>query len=819
MSINMGLARLSQGFYRGTSESVPDKPENEYPTCGGTGHKYWLYVKTCDDKYSGDEFLYTRVSSGVQVNIESQALIIVVITLIATVSVVSGLKYGIKELSRLGFALSVFLLLFVLLTGDTVFQLNLFIQSLGYYIWYLPKIAFHTDAFELLGSASMGNGGFGGWKPTDDHPGYPAGADDWMDIWTIFYWGWWISWAPFVGTFLAKISRGRTLRQFVLATLIVPSLYCFIWFGCVGGQTVKMQALADTSGLCKKVWLNGGGANAPPASGKMRCNLSPEELDEITGTCKNKEGLKDAGLITDNDEAHCGRGKCSGETLKKGYCGKMLPTCDHYAASFSEKQKKILNIGYEPKCKLDNNGEKAPMLSGVCKQFEWKHWEQKMGKCVEVTTWVDVPCGTGSDPTALSQASLACKSGMPPGKASCQDACKSIITKEMVDIDNNKRMYNHFTKGGVPSQAMKDQGVYDDIDNEFSADQDMKKSDVWVADSKGSLRLEPPQCFVGAPDNQVCVWNQKTEDVLFDLIGSLTNSSSLQNLVSIIALASLVIYFVTSSDSGSLVVDILAANGEEEPPIPQRVFWAFTEGVTAIALLYSGRNVDGPYGDPGEGGLRALQACSIIMGLPYTFILFWYSQALVQVCREEAGELDPERPRFKMFLLGCPRSDNVPAGSGFLKLLKNLLIPGFSPAVKAATRTWPLGSATGGVMWQIVLQVLWTLSFCIGVSGLATAFALFTFAGSIYFIFAGWISLVRREIRKMWNIPRGDFFTDFICAAVAFPFVLTQLEIEMLEEQVKKNDPAPLDPAPLVALAPEEQGNKVEPARDEVCDI
>ena len=96
-------------------------------------------------------------------------------------------------------------------------------------------------------------------------------------------------------------------------------------------------------------------------------------------------------------------------------------------------------------------------------------------------------------------------------------------------------------------------------------------------------------------------------------------------------------------------------------------------------------------GDPGEGGLRALQACSIIMGLPYTFVLFWYSQALIQVCREEAGELDPERPRFKMFLLGWPRSDKVAAGSGFVKLFKNVFIPGFSPAVRQATRTWPLG--------------------------------------------------------------------------------------------------------------------------------
>merc|ERR1719408_726798 len=100
----------------------------------------------------------------------------------------------------------------------------------------------------------MGQGGFSG------HNGASAGSKGWMDTWTIFYWGWWISWAPFVGTFLAKISRGRTIRQFVLATLIVPSLYCFLWFGCVGGETILMQTLADTSGLCGKAWLNGGGS-------------------------------------------------------------------------------------------------------------------------------------------------------------------------------------------------------------------------------------------------------------------------------------------------------------------------------------------------------------------------------------------------------------------------------------------------------------------------------------------------------------------------------------------------------------------------------
>ena len=73
---------------------------------------------------------------------------------------------------------------------------------------------------ELLGDASEGLGGA---------PDGLGGGKGWMDAWTIFYWGWWISWAPFVGTFMAKISRGRTLGEFILGTLLVPSLYSFIW--------------------------------------------------------------------------------------------------------------------------------------------------------------------------------------------------------------------------------------------------------------------------------------------------------------------------------------------------------------------------------------------------------------------------------------------------------------------------------------------------------------------------------------------------------------------------------------------------------------
>eukprot|EP00928_Gymnodinium_smaydae_P046731 TRINITY_DN3114_c0_g3_i1.p1 TRINITY_DN3114_c0_g3~~TRINITY_DN3114_c0_g3_i1.p1 ORF type:complete len:1028 (-),score=159.78 TRINITY_DN3114_c0_g3_i1:246-3329(-) len=768
MSINMGLQRLSLGFYRGTSYHVPDEPKYEHPTCAGTGNKYWSYVKECDQKWTQDQTTgtwtkqYDRESFGVQGNFSAQVAIICVVTFLATLSVVSGLNRGIKDLSRLAFALSAFLLLYVIFAGDTWFQLNLTVQTFGYYIWYLPKIAFHTDAFELLNKAEFGRGGFA-----------TQGSPTWMNDWTIFYWGWWISWAPFVGTFLAQISRGRTLRQFVVATLIIPSLYCFVWFGCVGGEAIKQQTLAEGSRLCSVGWLNGGGKTSP---GTKRCKLSTEEMDPTSGQCKSPAQLLADGVIGTGDEANCGRAACSDSTLKKGRCGKLLPTCDHYAASYSAKQKELLKIGYEPPCVLLNNGPQHPMLSGKCQEFAWEHWEQKMNECVKITTWVKVPCGGGSDPTALPKSSLGCGNGLP-AQEWCQDRCKDKITEDMVDINNPNRMYNHFTKGSVKSNA-----AAPILDHLNAANGPTPHLDMDKVFPNGVY--EPPSCFVPAPDTQVCMWNQLTEDVLFDLIGTLAHSHGFSDFLSVVSLIALVIYFITSSDSGSLVVDIMAANGEEEPPVPQRIFWALTEGACAIALLYSGRNVLGPYGDPGQGGLRALQAASIVMGLPYTFMLFWFSQALVQVCREEMGELDPDRPRFAMFLLDVPRSDKVRASTGTVILLRNTFCPGLSKAVREATATWPAGTISKGWAWGAALQLLYLATIvCIFVS--ISEFNVIMLGASFYCGFAAFVSLVRREIRRVWGIPRGDFVTDLMWSVLAPMFVLTQLEIQMEEEKIQ----------------------------------
>lgn len=140
--------------------------------------------------------------------------LIAAITLVATISVVSGVSKGLKWLSNINMLLAAALALFVMLLGPTLFLLQAFVQNLGSYIQSLPQMMLRTAPF------------------TDG---------EWLGSWTIFYWGWWISWAPFVGMFIARISRGRTIREFVAAVLLVPSVIGALWFTIFGDSAILRQ--------------------------------------------------------------------------------------------------------------------------------------------------------------------------------------------------------------------------------------------------------------------------------------------------------------------------------------------------------------------------------------------------------------------------------------------------------------------------------------------------------------------------------------------------------------------------------------------------
>jgi len=144
----------------------------------------------------------------------NQIVLIVVITGAATVSAGLGLDRGIRRLSELNLGLARLLLVFVLLTGPTMFLFSAFVQNIGNYIANLVSMTFRTDA--LIGV-------------------------EWQKGWTMFYWAWWISWSPFVGMFIARISRGRTLREFIGGVLLVPTTLTFFWLTVFGGTALHLD--------------------------------------------------------------------------------------------------------------------------------------------------------------------------------------------------------------------------------------------------------------------------------------------------------------------------------------------------------------------------------------------------------------------------------------------------------------------------------------------------------------------------------------------------------------------------------------------------
>lgn len=162
-------------------------------------------------------------------SITVQVLLIVLTTALATVSVVMGLDAGIKRLSEINMVLAVALLLGVLLLGPTVFLLQMFMQNTGDYLADLVGKTFNLYAY----------------KPTD-----------WLGGWTIFYWGWWVSWAPFVGLFIARISRGRTIREFVFGALIGPTLFTLFWMTVFGNSAIDLILTQGFDTLAAAVQLD-----------------------------------------------------------------------------------------------------------------------------------------------------------------------------------------------------------------------------------------------------------------------------------------------------------------------------------------------------------------------------------------------------------------------------------------------------------------------------------------------------------------------------------------------------------------------------------
>lgn len=148
-----------------------------------------------------------------------QVVLIAIITGFATLSVMAGLDGGVKRLSELNIYLAASFMLALFLLGPTVYILKSFTQNLGFYLYSLPRMSFWVETFHSLG----------------------PNKTNWQAGWTIFYWGWWISWSPFVGMFIARVSKGRTIKEFLLGVLVLPSLLSFFWMSTFGGTAIWLQ--------------------------------------------------------------------------------------------------------------------------------------------------------------------------------------------------------------------------------------------------------------------------------------------------------------------------------------------------------------------------------------------------------------------------------------------------------------------------------------------------------------------------------------------------------------------------------------------------
>ena len=449
---------------------------------------------------------FNRIFDKIEVTVTNQIIIIWCVTACATASVVSGLRVGIRRLSEICFTLGMFLMLIAFFYEDTWHILNVYVQSIGYYLQWIVQLGFHTDAFAQLGNAPDGRQ-----------------AQSWMNDWTIFYWGWWIAWSPFVGMFIAKISKGRTIRQFINGTMTAPIVYSFLWFCIFGAAGLKMERDATLANI----------------------------------TCYSKLG------------------------------------------------------------------------------------------------------GTNSTQAFNGMFRLSCRA---------------------------------------------------------------------------------------------------TNDMWFDVMGQY---GDLGMFLSVVSLVSIILYFVTSSDSGSLIIDCLSANGDPEPPVIQRIFWALTEGACATALLYSG----------GTNALKALQAMSIAAGVPYTVLLCFMCVALWRAVKMDAGDLDPHGPQFT---------------TGLLDVLSNPTLSRVGKVLLAVVAPWyPLGKAAakmGGPnerkwLYMLVLAIpfyLWIVFMALEpiVDGLSYV------GWTVLCGFFAYATSIRNSIREKYGIY-GNMAEDFFAVMLTYPFAAYQMEHHM----------------------------------------
>lgn len=495
------------------------------------------------------------------------------ITCISTASVLSGLDAGIKFLSCLAFGLGMFLLSFVFIMDNTKYLMNMVVQQVGYFLQYdLAQLNWWTDAF---GQLRTGEG-----RSIDGE----AGAVWWMSGWMIFYQAWWVSWSAFVGLFVARISRGRTIGQVVLYSMVAPILYCLIWFVVWGGVAIRQARQA--------------------------------------------EELIDLGDTVWGDKAY--------------YATAENPNC------------------------------------------------------------YDVPQGSETGPSG-----------------------EIIFTNTM---------------NGVT-----------------------------------------PVCVFHAP------YDYSAYNLLYSFSFPESFDSGFGPFLTVIFIISLAIYFATSSDSGSLVVDHLSANGRKHHHWVQRLFWAVTEGAVATAILSAG----------GDNGLVAVQAASIVAGLPFNFLLVYLMQSIWLFCKhaaEDENDFEYHPPKGKTFTTpiyggifnilelatSCGKVNEHRISKGmdkpkphhYIGFAEGVAAPGLS-LIKVLNAAYPENPKTN--IFNAVLYSLQYYCFIALFIVYSNYPGMIGMAWVVFFCAATQLTVIRSGFRHHYSI-RSNIVGDAIASTFFWPQVMVQMK-------------------------------------------
>lgn len=620
------------------------------------------------------------------------------ITAVATISVVSGLHVGIKTLSQLAFGLGLFILVVVFFVGSTEFYMNNMTQAVGYYLQYfMTQLGWHTDAFAQLG--------FGEGASPDGRGAYKAGeayggAPSFMDGWTIFYWGWWIAWSPFVGQFVARISRGRSVREVINYSLTGPLLFAIIWFAVFGGAAIQMENSAQS------LWKAGVDLYNDPTY--FQAGQGSNTAHNFAGAYLNGPvGAADKGF----GSQECGGAYDINETV-------AMPDYCHPAGSGLMNRAGCTPLGAKPAAE-DKYGHIAAKAGGGC------------GACFVV-------------PAAFGNATYK--------------------TEDVVDKETGIAVPTTTQTGGMTGCEI------------FAANpNNAGRSCPFYIKSWKANPSHSPQCLFTD-------WDQEAS--WYNVVGQFYTIGPFLQAISIITL---VLYFITSSDSGSLVVDTIAANGRDEQNPIQRVIWALIEGLVATGLVLGGRNA-GTLSNS-KNVLKALQAASICCGLPFTFMLCFMMPALWKVLKSEENPKAAARfgkfatPIFggvfdvfeSIFSLGAAP---FPAGKVFVDWLVAAVVPWYSMNnllnlcnEKGKPITVFGSKMIGNFFFSFAVAFCWfTWIVTVAMNGTT---GLWSIGWAMWIFHAGLLTVVRMHTRNMLAIG-GNPVEDFWACTVMYPTVYNQ---------------------------------------------